>query len=505
MPSITLRKFVFITLVFIASLWLLWLFDEGLGLGWPSNTLRNWQQYGLTTMHGALIFNAGGFEAVTAPQIYHGMSPVYLYTVFFSTQLLGWTGLGTLSFHLILSLLVLWGIWSLLGKNNFALLVAAVVILCPGYACWQKILDPNVIAVLLGIPYAAFVTTRLQKPRLQAMDILGLVLLTALFVPLNWTTAWMLAPFGVFLLASAQVRRPVVVKFLGLAAAGSILFVASSVLAKSGASGAGGRFLGGYTWGNYGYGTGLTTSRAFVRIFFVTTVSLLPLLCTWGVAAFHKKNFDLKKLLIALLPLSVTVLEIAVMRNYFGHHPWMAAPLIIVGLVFSFALIFESGTQAKSESDGGLELNRLAMIAVGCFVYGLAVISFYRVNNSENLALMHLVRHETARTDWIVVVKNLDPATAQLASHLDDMLDRHVVLVDDLKDLPSGPPLVILTTNPIPGGQLIVEEQSGSTVGFNASLQKAADWFKRNIAHRTPGDRVELTSHYYLYRPAALN
>src|SRR5580704_15193699 len=105
MASILQRKFIFLATVMVVSLWLLWLFDDGLGISWSANTLRNWQEYGLMPLHGALVFNSGGYQALTVPEIYHGMSPYYLYPVWFSIKLLGWTGLGTFSFYLLLGVL----------------------------------------------------------------------------------------------------------------------------------------------------------------------------------------------------------------------------------------------------------------------------------------------------------------------------------------------------------------------------------------------------------------
>ncbi len=498
MIPVPLRKIFFITAVLAAAGWLMWLFDDGLGIGWPSNALRNWQQFGPAALHGVLVYNPGGFDAVAQPQVYHGMSPYYLYPVYFCTQLFGWTGLGTLSFHLLLAVLVLWGVWSLLGKGEFALLVAIAVILTPGYGRWQKSIDPNVISVLLGIPYAAIVTGLLKKSKLQRADFFGLAFLTIAFVPLNWTTAWLLAPFGIFLLLSTHIRRATAMAFLSLAATGAMAFVFISMHAKSGGSGTGGHFLGGYTWGNYGYGEGLTTSRAFTRIFFVAVVGLLPLLGIWLVAGWRKSHGSARKLLNAGLPLAVALLEIAAMRNYFGNHPWMSAPVVIAGLVFSCALLAENSVPPGPENCGRCQ--RQWLLAAACFIYALLVLAFYRTNGSEGRSLTSLVRHETARTDWIVVVKNLDPTTAHLADRLDETLDRHIALVDDVKDLPGGQRLAILTSVPMNGGQLIAEATAGAD-GLDATLQKAADWFNRTISHRNPGDRLEIPRHFYLYRP----
>ena len=63
---------------------------------------RNWEQLGLFTLHGKLVTNPGGFEAATHPKILAGYSPVCFYPAYFSTQIFAWTGLGTMSFHILL-------------------------------------------------------------------------------------------------------------------------------------------------------------------------------------------------------------------------------------------------------------------------------------------------------------------------------------------------------------------------------------------------------------------
>ena len=502
MANLTRRIFIFWVTVMAASLWLLWLFDDGLGISWPANTLRNWHEFGLPALHGALVFNPGGFQAVTNPQVYPGMSPFYLYPVWFCTQLAGGTGLGTFAFYLVLGVSVVWGIWSLLGKTGFAQLVAVAVILSPGYGRWLISIDPNAISVLLGIPYAAAILELLKKPRLRAADVIIISVLTALFVPLNWTTAWVLAPFGVFLLTTSQVRRATAIKYLSVTAVAAISFVLFSMANKTAGSGKAGLgdFLAGYTWGNVGYGLGLTTGRACLRIFFVTIIGLMPVLVIWGTKVVHGFRTAPAGVWAALLPCGMALMEVLAMRNYFGHHPWMTEPVIIVGLIFSFNLL--AGSLGEARPVVGGVLKPLLGTAAVCLIYGLAVVLFYRTNGSEGRTLINLVRHHTARPDWIVLVKNIDPVTMQIGERLDGNIDRHVVVVDDLKDLPPGQQVFLLTEAPINSGQLVAESSTGSGSGMDAGLQKVANWFNRTIAHRKPGDRLEFAGHYYLYRPA---
>src|SRR5215211_3578494 len=66
-----------------------YLADDNLARGWPSNVVRNWQQFGLVTLHGKMVTNPGGFEALTNPQVYKGHSPVSLYPAYLVKRLGG--------------------------------------------------------------------------------------------------------------------------------------------------------------------------------------------------------------------------------------------------------------------------------------------------------------------------------------------------------------------------------------------------------------------------------
>jgi hypothetical protein len=193
--------------------------------------------------------------------------------------------------------------------------------------------------------------------------------------------------------------------------------------------------------------------------------------------------------------LFAALVEIVAMRNYFCHHPWMAAPVIIVGLVFSRALQI---TGDKAEAAGG-GLKRPVAAAAGAFIYGFAILIGIRANNRDALSLVHLVRENLPRTQWVVVVRTLDPATAGMAKTLSEQLDRHFLVVESLKDIPHNAPATILSAQAITGLQLVNETAKTA----NGPTAMAADWFNRNIARRKDTDKLKLAPTYYLYRPAA--
>jgi hypothetical protein len=495
------RKGVFVVATVVASTWLLWLIDNGLQLGWPPIVLRNWQEFGLWTMHGALVTNPGGFEATTQPDIYGGMSPLYLYPIYFCIQAFRWTGLDTLPFHALLALLVFWGIWSLMRKNTAAMIVAAIVLLTPGYGRWQRGIDPNAISVLCGFPYAVVVISLLKQAKLGLREILLLAVLTTIFVALNWTTAWFLAPFGIYLLLDPQLRQRPVLIYLTLTAIGSILFVGWSMHTRYPVAGVAADaqphrgILGGYTWGNYGYYEGLGTVRFFLRLFFVNVVGLLPLIIWWfwrtASCIFNRPRQGC----LSALPLLMALLVLIAMRNYFCHHPWMASPVAITGLVLSLALLARQEGQEQPSTSFAWG----TAITLGALVYGLVVLAVFRANAHDEHALIRLVRHNVPRTEGVAIIKSLDPATAALPKILGTELDRRLVRVDTVNDIPRDTPFTILSSHPIDGLPLVAESPTNANAGLAA---EAADWFNHTISRRKSTDRIEFLPHYFLYRPA---
>jgi hypothetical protein len=344
-----------------------------------------------------------------------------------------------------------------------------------------------------------------KKEQLGVWRYVSLLLLTAIFVPLNWTTAWFLAPFGVFLLVYPEVARKSALIFLTLTATGAVLFVGLSVLAKkagahpaNGNGGGFGHFLGAYTWGDYGYYEGLSNVRTFLRVFLVNVTGLLPLLGWWAWKTLKCFLNSPRQGWTSLLPFATAVAEIITMRNYFGHHPWMAAPVVIVGLVFSLALQV-TGAEKEPTGSGGLKWPVATTASAFCF--GLVVLAVFRANSHEGLSLVHLLRDKTARNDGVVVVKTLDPATAEVAKTISLESDRRCIVVDTLNDIPHDGTWLLLSSRPVGDLQLIGEEDADSQTGQTGYASGAAHWFNRTIAHRKAGDRIEYATHYYLYRP----
>ena len=196
----------------------------------------------------------------------------------------------------------------------------------------------------------------------------------------------------------------------------------------------------------------------------------------------------------------MTLAEIGFMRNYFAHHPWMAAPVLLVGIIFSVVLLrAREESQAAAPGWNGKHLLMPAALLL-CFVYGLTVIIFFRANGTNERLMTSLVRHHTARSEFIVIVKSLDPQTAQIAARLDEVLDRRVVVADDLDHLPAeNKHMVIMSANPTTSGLNLRAQMNTAATASPSWLTRVGNWFNHTIARRRPGDRLDLADNYFLY------
>ncbi len=493
--GLSFGKIIFFLGVIAGAMLLSYLIDDNLEIAWPTNVLRNWQEYGLMNLHGQLVYSVGGYQALDHPQIYKGMSPVFLYPVFFATKIFSWAGLDSLVFHILLMLAVLWAIWNLVGRNHFALLAAAVTVLCPGYLRWPKDFDPGALSVLPALPYAVIVLWILRKPKLTPAGASALVVLTLAMISTNWTSVWICGPCVFLFWGMPGLNRRGVILLILVIAIGIPAIGGVSVAAKYGAMVHSGEahssgVLAGYTWGNNSYGQGLTTGRAVVRLTFANGIGLLPLWLVLVYAMMRRVRSGGFSWLM-LMPLVAAAGNLVVMRNYFGHHPWMAGPVLVVGAVFTLALL-----RAGAREEAEVPFKVIPPLAVGCFLYGFVVLLFLRANETELLSLVKLVRQHTARSDTLVVEKS-DSATAPLALRLDEILDRHIIVADNLQDLAGqeGHYVILSSVKRDDSLPLIAQSQAES----QSLLTKVGGWFNRTIAKRNRGDRLDLSESYFLY------
>ncbi len=496
--------------VLAGSSLLLYLVDDNLGGSWPSNVMRNWHDFGLRALKGKLVENPGGFEALTNPTIYPGHKPLSLYPAYAVERLFAWTGGGRMPFFILLAAFVFWSIWLLLGRDFLAYLIGGVTVLCPGYLRWLVVLDPNTLSAFVGILFASVMLLLLARKRLSAGAIVGLVLLSFAYTWLQWTTALVHGMVLAYLIASRRFPWKRIALYVCAAAAGSLLVGAASILDKLGAGGSGPHsnfweFLGGYTWGAGGYNAGQTVTRSFIRVAVVTGVSLLPLLLVLTWAAWARWGFRRDPRWLALLPAIAGAIELGVFRNYAGAHPWMSAQLLLVGILLTARALrtppVEDTATVRERPVGTGSLRNAAGLMAACFTYGLLVILAFRSNVEDGLALLRMVRVEVPRGEPVLVVRSVDPGTANDSVRLAEFLDRRVVALDDLASTnPPARSAFVLSNVKIDSNLPLVATSSDAKYASRLPLSGAARRVIRLVMRRTAQERMEIGGTYFLYR-----
>ena len=470
------------------------LVGRGTASTWPGNAVYNWNHYGFGTLHGKLVTNPGGFEALTQPDIYKGHRAASFYPVFAVGKLLGWLGDSLLMFHLFFSVVLVFSVWFLLGRNPLATAGAWSAVLCPGYSVYPTVVDPNAMALYLMVPFAAVVVHFLSAKELPPWKLVLLAGLTFAYTSLNWSTAFGHGILFCALLVMPSISRSRLAIYAGLAGLSIGVIGSLSVLDKmSGGSGAAGggsflTFLAGYTWGHVGYGADLTTWKAIVRLSVVNSIGLLPLVVFfpgWTAANFRKASRRLDAR--ALLPLLAAMLGVMTMRNYFGHHPWMAAPMLLPGLVLSLAVLFKRHAPEKT-GDEKAAAGRLLL--VGSLFYALVILGAQRAYHAGSLELAALVRQHTARTDIIVLVANTDPQMAAQAKTISESCDRRVVVLPDLQTpLVAGGNQWVLSSANLAGQLPVVAQSEKSPLLSLPLIRELSFWYAQKISRRGAQDR----------------
>jgi hypothetical protein len=491
--------------VAIGAAWLTTLVDNGLGTCWTQAAVRNWEQFGLLNLHGKIVCNNGGFQAETHPYFYPGHRPASLYPVFLCYHLLVATGLGFLVYYAVIAALVLMSIWWLLGRTDRAFWLAAITVITPGYLRWQTTLDPNLTAVLIGFPFCAAVIELLRRPVLNLRQILLLFVLILFFSALNWTTVFVHAMLFATLLILPRVPWRHILIYAGLTAimAGAVLLVSvSSKMSQPDGSSVGlVSMLQAYGWGNLGYGTGMTTRTALMRLVAVNLMGLLPVLICLGWQWWQRAGRLTAAGMLFCLPALVSAMEILGMRNYFGHHPWMSVNFFLLGLILA-ATAWKARAETPSGENNIRPPARLAWLGA-VFVYSFIVLAIGHAHIDRELAFVTFIRAHTSRDTTIIIRRDTDPALVGLSPRLDELFDRHLVVVpgigeNSLADLSAK--RVILTVTAPPSGKILA--QTAGAAHPSPVVQTLLGWYSRYVARRLPGDQLVVGDQFFLYQPA---
>ena len=500
-------KIVIALLVLIGASRLTTLKDDGLGLVWTHNVVRNWEQFGFFNLHGKLVFNPGGFRADTQPQIYSGHRSASLYPFFWTQKLFHGAGAANFYYALVAGIEFL-SIWQLLERTDKAFWLGAITVITPGYLVWQPTLDPNLVAVIAGFPFCAVVIWLLQKGKLNLTQVGILFGLITLYSALNWTTAFIHAMLFATLLLLPKVTRKHLILYSLLAALSAFLVVAISLMERM--KNDHGGYVGlatvyqNYGWGNGGYGLELSTKTAFLRLMVVNVIGLLPIMAFLGWELWRGRILGRKNgSFLFLLPFLTAIFEMAALRNYFGHHPWMSCNFILLGMILSFVVwkTTRDTTDAieKVQSKLFLQLVTLAM----AFAYGFTVLLFYHIHNGQELALTKFIRSNTPRPAVILIARDTDPKLADMQERLPELFDRRVIVLNTISNTDAGITKGFLLTavknNGNNGYQLAASSDGGGGTEGLPLMRQMLEWYSQVIAHRRTGDKLEFSEEYYLY------
>ena len=470
--------------------------------GWGHNVVRNWDSVGFFRLGGQLVTNPGGVPPDGHLDIYSGHRPYSLFFPFVIGKVTGGFGADGVGFYLVLSAAVALAASYLLGNRAAGLMGGLLVLMCPGYVRMTVGLDTLTLPVLLGLPFLAPVCKRLHDPRPIGFGLAALMALTvATYAVLNWTTAFVFLIVGLYLIARLGIFNRRFILFTLTATVVTVAVALVSIASKAGGGGSGGMslFYNSYLWGGGGYGGfPMNWKTAVVRLSAASLLGLLPLLGFSGwVLLRARKAGDLS--LKYLMPFAGAAFCVVGMRNYFAHHPWMASSVLIVGLVFSLALILPQ-LEAGPAEPGYREL----LWVMGATAYCYLIVATFSVNSADADRLITLVKQHTPRNGTIILSRTVDTSGFHQLERFNDQFDRTVILPADgpaKEPDGSGSDRTFFLSNETVSalGEPVAQthDRKGLLTG---AISAGLDWYRTHISKRSAADRLSLSETYYLYR-----
>ena len=489
---------------------------------WTHNVLRNWQEFGALQFKGRMAMNPGGYPLPDRPQLYPGHRPFMFYPV----HLLGQTPIGgspgctdETPFFLALSLAVGLGVWRLLGGGPVALVAAGLVIFSPAYIRLAAILDPMAVPVMLAIPFLCGVRGILERETLKAGTVARLVLVVVVYALINWTSV---IGFGIvlaYLVVALRGKWKRVAAFTLLVGLAGAAVMAASLISKASATVSTSsadllsQWFNTYLFGPKGYdGQSMTWTRASIRLAVANGVILFPLwlLLLWaGVKVARQDKRVGPGLGLALLPLLVSILAVAGLRNYFAHHPWMAGPVLLCGIVFSLRLLLDRFAQPETAPAATVAPRAwwgAGLALGGGFIFGFVLVVALRANTTVEDSITRFARKHTARHDLIFYSPKDDPWFAQYKpERLAENMDRALIPLSESNELPKDLPVwpgahYQLSTKASWGNQPWLARTESTPLPGGELTTRLLDWYRTHIAKRVKGDRLEAEGALYLYK-----
>jgi hypothetical protein len=471
--------------------------------GWAHSVLRNWGEYGFFNLEGRMITNSGGYGVLEDPQYYTGHRPHVLRAAYLIGWLTGNPGYEGWLFQALLSALVGWAIWQGLGRSLTAFLVAFCTIVSPGFIRHSLVLDTLAIPVLLGIPFLVLAALLLRKETLRPLDWICLLVLCVIYTTINWTSGMALAVAFAYFVTSANFKLGRIAALFVFAGVSAVIVLAISVFEKrSGDASAAHAWVAlynNYLFGPGGYGNiPMDWVKSTRRILVANIMALAPLLCAAGFVV-SAKSWRTSFRVVALLPLLASLACVAFFRNYFATHPWMAAPVIILGCIGTLLSWYDC-SEIKSGPSGARTKVVVVLISLLSFAYSLLMSQVYQLYSSGTADIKSMVRTNTERAD-IVLCDQSVLEDGMVLDWLESGCDRKFLLWDGKPDATvpgSKANLFLLTTNPDnPAGVLVADSNSpvGPLAGF---LNAPLEWYRAKVARRDAREVPTPSATYYL-------
>jgi len=473
--------------------------------GWAHSVLRNWGEYGFFNLEGRMITNPGGYDVLGDPQYYTGHRPHVLRAAYFIGCLTGNPGYEGWLFQALLSALVGWAIWKGLGQSLAAFLVAFCTVVSPGFIRHSLILDTLAIPVLLGIPFLVLASLLLRKEQLRPIDWICILVLCVIYVAINWTTAIALVVIFAYFVSSTNYKLGRITALFATAGASATIVLAISVFDKRSGDASVAQALtalyNNYLFGSGGYGNiPMDWSIAMRRISVANIMALAPLICASGLVV-SAKSWRTKFSVMALLPLVASLACVGLFRNYFATHPWMAAPVVIIGCIATL-LSWYDRSEIKSGSSLATTKAFVVLISLLSFTYSLLLTQLYHFYSSGVADIKSMVRSNTGRADIILCDESV-LEDGMVLEWLESGCDRKFVLSDGKLGATAhraDAQLFLLTTNPDSAAGTLVADSKSPVSPIADFLDVPIQWYRAKIARRDAREVPKAPAVYYLLK-----
>ncbi len=456
-----------ILLVFSGILYLAMPFGERES-GFDRIVIRNWRDHGILALKGEVVCNPGGVAPGEKVKVHKAL-----------------VSLST---------------WMLLGRGNFATAAAATAVLCPGYlrnaVSWEFV----TLTVLFGLPVFAWALPKLKEPTLKPTLFVALLVLLMLYSALDWSTVFTFGIVFAYLMVILRNNPRRLFIFIAICTVSVAVVGLLCVASKLGGSTSGAslsssldQIYNTYLFGPGGYAYPMNWNLALVRLFTVSMVSLLPLFLLFaycGFASWRNGTWEFAH----MIPFLAGWIGILAMRNYLAHHPWVASPIVMVGIIFSLALILPG---LKNAAPAVVPCS----LAPAAFIYCYLIVMFLGVNDETN-RIVSLVCRNTERRDVIIISASRDPDLFKYASRWSLKLDRKVFEEAERETHPltAGSRAYQLTLTPNETLGSPINAENCPIPWGQPAIKKILHSYRTHIAQRETGDRLEIESPGYLYK-----